>query len=218
MNKYFYYVAPFAAWMAMMTVLPATASAYAMRGFVTLALLIAGGYAAGKKLFPLPGFSSVLSGAIGGILVCVIWILPENWDFYKTWLCWPPGIAPVSANGPSPYDPAVCGWWLTSAKLAASAFVIAPVEEIFFRSFLYRRLQSRDFESVGQSRFDASSFVWMVLLFAAEHDRFLVAAAAGAVYGFLAIRFSLASAIVAHVTTNLLLGVYVIHTGNWGFW
>ena len=33
-----------------------------------------------------------------------------------------------------------------------------------------------------------------------------------------AVRFGLASAIVAHVTTNLLLALYVIHQGAWAFW
>lgn len=218
MTKLFYYIAPFATWMAMMMILPATAGAYALRGFATAVLLIAGGYAIGVKFFPKLKVSSVVSGLIGGIAVCVIWILPETSEFYRTWLCWPPGFMPPPATEPSPYDPAVCGWWLTSAKLIASAFIIAPVEEIFFRSFLYRRLQSRDFESVPLSRFDASAFAWMVCLFAAEHDRYLVAAIAGAVYGLLTIKFSLSSAIIAHITTNLLLALYVIYTGNWGFW
>jgi CAAX prenyl protease-like protein len=218
MLNYIYYIAPFAVWMVMMTILPATAGAYALRGFATAALLIASGYAAGKKFFPRVRFSSLLVGLIGGVAVCVIWILPESSSFYKTWLCWPPGSMPPPTLEPSPYDPAVCGWWLTVIKLIASAFIIAPVEEIFFRSFLYRRLQSRDFESVSLSKFDASSFAWMVCLFAAEHDRYLVAAIAGAVYGLLAIRFSLSAAVIAHVVTNLLLALYVIYTGNWGFW
>jgi CAAX prenyl protease-like protein len=102
--------------------------------------------------------------------------------------------------------------------LIASSFIIAPVEEIFFRSFLYRWLQKKDFESVPLSKFNLTAFVWMVTLFAIEHDRFFVAAIAGAVYGLLAIRFSLSSAIIGHVTTNLLLALYVIHEQMWSFW
>ena len=114
--------------------------------------------------------------------------------------------------------PAVCGWTLTIVKLIGSAFVIAPVEEVFFRSFLYRRLQARDFRAVPLSRFDLSSFLWMVFLFTLEHDRPVVAALAGAAYGLLAIRFGLGSAIVAHVVTNLALGLHVICRGEWWFW
>ncbi len=112
----------------------------------------------------------------------------------------------------------VCGWPLTLAKLAGSAFVIAIVEELFFRSFLYRWLQNRDFASVPLSRFDLSAFMWTVFLFTLEHDRPLAAALCGVIYGFLAIRCGLLSAIIAHITTNLLLGVYVIVGGKWAFW
>ena len=157
-------------------------------------------------------------GILVGVLVTVLWIVPECSDFYRTWFCWPIGSLPTPSSEPSPYDPAVCGWALTIAKLIGSAFVIAPVEEVFFRSFLYRWLQQRDFVSVPLSRFDLSAFLWMVFLFTLEHDRPLAAAMAGALYGFTAIRFGLISAIVAHVTTNLLLALHVIFSGAWAFW
>jgi hypothetical protein len=41
---------------------------------------------------------------------------------------------------------------------------------------------------------------------------------AGAAYGALAIRKGLGAAIVAHVTTNLVLAVYVIAHSEWAFW
>ena len=112
----------------------------------------------------------------------------------------------------------MCGWTLTIVKLVGSAFVIAPVEEVFFRSFLYRWLQSRNFAAVPLSRFDLSAFLWMVFLFTLEHDRPVAAAMAGGIYGLLAIRWGLGSAIVAHVVTNLALGLHVIYHGAWAFW
>ena len=160
----------------------------------------------------------LLFGLLVGILVTVLWIVPEISTFYRTWFCWPIGSLPAASHHPSPYDPAVCGWALTVAKLVGSAFVIAPVEEVFFRSFLYRWLQKRDFRAVPLSRFNLSAFLWMVFLFTLEHDRPLAAAVAGALYGFAAIRWGLASAIAAHVTTNLLLALHVIFSNSWAFW
>ena len=160
----------------------------------------------------------LLGGLLVGILVTVLWIVPEISPFYRTWFCWPLGSLSAASTAPSPYDPAVCGWALTITKLIGSAFVIAPVEEVFFRSFLYRWLQKRDFRAVPLSRFDLSAFLWMVFLFTLEHDRPLAAALAGAAYGLTAIRFGLASAIIAHVTTNLLLALHVIFSGAWAFW
>jgi hypothetical protein len=41
---------------------------------------------------------------------------------------------------------------------------------------------------------------------------------AGAAYGALTIRKGLGAAIVAHVTTNLALALYVIEKSAWAFW
>ena len=209
------YAAPFVAWIALQMTLPTTAVGYAVRTGVTAAVGLACLLALKAPCrFPRRG---VLVGLAGGLAVCALWIAPEYSTWYRTWLELPLG-EPPPAPGPSPYEPSVCGWPLTLAKLIGSAFVIAPVEEVFFRSFLYRRLQSVDFRAVPLSRFDLSSFLWMVFLFTLEHDRPVVAALAGAAYGFLAIRFGLGSAIVAHVVTNLALGLHVIYRGEWWFW
>ena len=91
---------------------------------------------------------------------------------------------------------------LKLVRLVGSAFVISVAEELFFRRFLMR----------------FAGFWWMVLLFAVEHDRWLAGAFAGLLYGWLALRKGLLSAIVAHVVTNLALGIYVLETKNWQFW
>ena len=188
-----------------MFLLPPTALSYAIRTSATIA--------AGTVSLALcrPRFSfhfrSLTLGVLVGTLVCTLWILIPVWPF-------PEPVAP----DPSPYAPTVCGWSLTIVKLIGSAFIIAPVEEVFFRSFLYRWLIARDFLSVPQSRFDLSAFLWMILLFTLEHDRPVAAAITAALYGLLAIRFGIGSAIAAHVTTNLLLGLHVIYHNAWQFW
>ena len=203
------HILPFAAWMGLMFALPASAASYAMRSLATFAVGIAclvayrGVGAPPRRIAAFP----IIAGAIAGVAVCALWIALPAWPF-------PEPAAPV----PPPYSPEVCGWPLTIAKLAGSAFVIAPVEEVFFRSFLYRWLIRRNFASVPLSKFDISAFLWTVLLFTLEHDRPIAAAATGAVYGLLAIRCGLGSAIAAHVTTNLLLAIYVIQKGAWQFW
>ena len=209
-------VAPFATWIVLQSVLPATAWAYAVRtaATATVGLICLKGTRIGLN-FRLGGCTW---GLLAGLLVWALWVLPESCTWYRTYLCWPLGTSDAVRTEASPYDPAVCGWTLTCLKLFGSAFVIAPVEEVFFRSFLYRRLQAADFRAVPLSRFDLSSFLWMIFLFTLEHDRPVVAAIAGAAYGLLAIRFGLGSAIVAHVVTNLALGLHVIYWGEWWFW
>lgn len=214
-----------------MTFLPKTAEAYALRTLATAATGVAA-FALLRRLRVQPEacdrgakeaerwtLSDIAIGIAAGLFVFAFWVAPAGSEWYQKWLVMPIGRIPEGTS-PSPYDPAACGWWLTLAKLFGSAFVIAPVEELFFRSFLYRWVQmAKDgWTSAPLSRLDLGAFAWMVALFAVEHAEFSVAAACGVVYGLLAVRRSLKSAICAHVTTNLVLGLYVIFLGHWNFW
>lgn len=210
----FFAVAPFAAWIAMMTLLPSTPGMYALRSACCAAIA-----------FPLlsrlakPSAKDwarfLLWGVPAGLLVLVLWVWPESFAWYREWLVI--GGVPASRE-PSAYDPAVCGKVLCAMRLAGSAFVIAPVEELFFRSYLYRRLQSRDWTKVPLSKFDLTAFLWTVALFSLEHNRIAAAFVAGAAYQAVAMRGGLGAAITAHVVTNLALGLWVIGNDAWAFW
>ena len=207
MKRNFWLVAPYAAWMALMMTLPPSAAGYAVRGGVSLLLLALGFRAVPEfraaAVRQAVRFGTWGVGGLAGLLVLAVWWAPE--------LC--PDLFPVASAEGSPYDPAVCGWPRTVAKLAASAFVISVAEELFFRKWLV----------------DFAGFGWMVALFAVNHWRWdlgwagrlaFVAegAFAGLVYGLLAKRYGLFCSIVAHAVTNLALGLIVILLGQWHFW
>lgn len=178
------------------------------------------------------GSQGLIRGILAGFLVAAIWILPEtSWvsegfrDFYNRWLILLPGqypsFYPVLPEGHSSlqYSPEVCGWGLTLFKLAGSAFVIAVLEEYFFRGFLYRWLQGGDAWRIPLGRFDVRAFWLTVLVFGFEHDRWVGGLFAGLVYGWLANRKGdLQGAVIAHVVTNFVLGIYVIASKQYGFW
>ena len=210
--------APFASWIILMTVLPQTAAAYAIRTAASAVVLAISALWYGKFCLGTT-LKSLLIGIAAGIAVSVMWILPEvlNWSFYLKYLIWPIGEI-TQPPEQSPYDPSVCGNILTAAKIVGSAFVIAPAEEMFFRSFIYRQFQDEPFENCSITKFDAKAFLFSAVLFSLEHDRFAAAFICAGVYGILAIRLGLASAIAAHCTTNLLLGVWIVRTGQWQFW
>ena len=204
--------APYLAWMALMAVLPQGAGPYAARSFCTAVLL-----AASLAVFR-PGRKGLACapawGVAAGLAVFALWTWPEGFEWYRRWF-----VAGRGAGaGASPYDPAVCGWPLTLVRLAGSAFVIAVAEEMFFRHFLYRRLQSREWADVPHGTFDTGAFLWTTALFALEHDRWLAGAAAGAVSGLVYVTKGLGAAALAHVVTNLALGLHVIRHGLWTFW
>lgn len=196
-KKDFASILPYAVWMAMMLLLPPTSECYAARTLVTAVLLVPclvylerhhGVIHRNKTLMPELGW-----GVIVGLGVLAVWLLPEQYDWYHRWFVYGEGGTSAVAES----DIA-----LKIARLIGSAFVISVAEEMFFRRWLMR----------------FAGFWWMVALFAVEHDRWLVGAIAGIMYGWLAIRKGLLSAIIAHVTTNLLLGLYVLETGCWQLW
>lgn len=179
-------------------------------------------------------------GALWGLLVAFVWILPETPFihehlrpvslFYNKWLVaplgdWPDYFDPISRvvrmrvfEGML-YSPSEAGWPLAAARLVGSAFAIPVAEEFFFRGFLYRWMRNADWREVPLSRFDRQSFLIVCLLFALEHDRWLAGLFAGAVFGMLAVRRGgLRAAISAHVAANLVIGIYVLSSGDFRFW
>ena len=196
-KKDFASILPYAVWMAMMMLLPPTSECYAARTLVTAVLLVPclvylerhhGVIHRNRTLMPELGW-----GLVVGLAVLAVWLLPEQFDWYHRWFVYGEGGTSAVAES----DIA-----LKIARLLGSAFVISVAEEMFFRRWLMR----------------FAGFWWMVALFAVEHDRWLVGAIAGMMYGWLAIRKGLLSAMIAHVTTNLLLGLYVLETGRWQLW
>lgn len=196
-KKNFASILPYAVWMVMLMMLPSTGECYAARTLVTAILLLPclfylerhhGVIHRNKTLFP-----ELAWGFLVGIAVLVAWVWPEQFEWYRKWCIY--GDGGTSAIGESDMV-------LKLVRLVGSAFVISVAEELFFRRWLMR----------------FAGFWWMVVLFAVEHDRWLVGAFAGLMYGWLAVRKGLLSAIVAHVVTNLALGLYVLETGNWQFW
>jgi CAAX prenyl protease-like protein len=145
----------------------------------------------------------------GGVLVLFLWInLNANWMSVGQ----AAGYAPHDAQGQ-------LIWWMTAVRLAGAALVVPVMEELFWRSFLLRWLEDPDFEAVRPAHVRIRGFVASVILFGVEHNLWLAGMVAGAVYGLLYMRSNtLWSPILAHSVTNGLLGVWVIYTGNWGYW
>ena len=196
--KSFWLIAPFATWIALMTVLPATTWAYAVRtAVVALLLLCACCFKGPRSSFLTSGKDSAspLLGILVGLAVFAIWILPEQFDW-----AWYRRFCIIGEGGTQAVEES--STLMIAIRLLGSAFVISIAEELFFRKWL-----------IGFAGF------WpMVVLFAVEHDRWLVAAICGVAYGLLYLRRGLAAACVAHATTNLVLGLWVLKTGQWQFW
>ncbi len=160
--------------------------------------------------YPDLGIRSTWLAVVVGVVVFVLWVLPEG--------RYPLFASPAEVD---PFDRLVAPWvflWIGFRVLGAS-LVVPIMEELFWRGFLIRWLIRADFQKVAIGTFTWPSFVITSLLFASEHNRWLVGLMAGVVYNLLLYRTkSLYACIVAHGVTNLALAVFVLVTEQWAFW
>ena len=99
--------------------------------------------------------------------------------------------------------------------------VVAPlVEELFYRNFLLRFVTDMDdFKRVPVGTFSLAALLISSGVFALSHPEWLAAAIfALALCGLLRFTKNFWTCILAHGVTNLLLGVYVLHTAQWQYW
>lgn len=99
--------------------------------------------------------------------------------------------------------------------------VVAPlVEELFYRNFLLRFVSDMDdFKRVPVGTFSLAALLISSGVFALSHPEWLAAAIfALSLCGLLRLTQNFWTCILAHGVTNLLLGVYVLHTAQWQYW
>ena len=164
-----------------------------------------------------PDFSIKLTSAgylisiLGGLLALFVWIsleakLPQFGNSA--------GFNPYAFEYMQAAIPMV-----VALRLIGAALVVPFMEELFWRSFLLRYLINPDFKKVALGEFAWFSFVAVIVMFALEHHRFIQAIFAGIIYTTLVIQQkSLRGSVIAHATTNLGLGLYVIFHQKWIFW
>jgi len=104
-------------------------------------------------------------------------------------------------------------------RLIGVTLVVPPLEEVFYRSFVYRWIVNPDFQSVPLGRFAWIPFLVTSAVFGFEHHEWLAGILCGFAYqGLVCWKKRLGDAMTAHALTNFLLGVYVIWKGAWNFW
>lgn len=145
-----------------------------------------------------------------GVGVFVMWI---NLD--SAWMTLGetrPGFVPTD-------DAGGIVWPLVVVRIFGAAAVVPVMEELFWRSFVQRWIDQKDFLALAPAAGSLRALLLTSLVFGFEHGLWLAGIFAGLAYGWLYRRCgSLWPPIVAHSLTNLLLGVWVVRTGQWQFW
>jgi membrane protease YdiL (CAAX protease family) len=188
-----------------------------------------------RELPPLKPASPVVSIALG-ILGVVLWVGLDPWamrlnallaallDHATSVIGWssvPEGTNAVAPAGRNPfqlYSPGEA-WTLFGLRVAGIALVVPVMEELFWRGFLMRWLIKEDFTAVPLGTFQAFSFGATTVCFASVHGtEWPLALIVGVIYGGWFVRTkSLGSIMLAHGTTNLLLALYCLFSGDWHF-
>ena len=110
-------------------------------------------------------------------------------------------------------------WFFIVVRTAGSTLVVPPLEEGFYRSFLYRYLWNKDFLKIPLNKFIPISFLITSVIFASMHQERLAALLCGFAYHGLVLRKNrLGDAMTAHAITNFLLAIWIVWKGAWQFW
>jgi hypothetical protein len=148
--------------------------------------------------------------AIGvGVAVFAAWIaLDQDWARLGPAR---DGFDPTHAGG---FD-----WPATMARFLVLAAVVPVMEELFWRSFLMRWIDARDFLARKPRETTLLALGLSSALFAMEHSLWVAGLIAGLAYGWLYIKTNnLWAPVVAHTVTNAILGVWIVATGSWHLW
>jgi hypothetical protein len=172
-----------------------------------------------------------------GVLVCAMWVgidghYPGINQIIQKYLCpllksiglegWCPGISQPQM----PWNPhaqfgqnSPLAWSIIAVRIFGSTIIVPPLEEVFYRSFLYRSIIKADFRSVPLGTFHSLSFLATSAIFGISHYEWLAGILCGLAYqGLVCWKNRLGDAMTAHAITNLLLGVWVVWKGAWNFW
>jgi CAAX prenyl protease-like protein len=148
-----------------------------------------------------------------GIGVCIMWVAID-------------GLYPHLGSDKTIWNPRAqfgenssLAWFFIAVRILGSTFIVPPLEEVFYRSFLYRYFVRTDFQQMPFTRFHPTSFIVTAAIFGFEHSQWLAGIFCGFAFQWLVIsKNRLGDAMAAHAITNFLLGVWVVTQNAWKFW
>jgi CAAX prenyl protease-like protein len=186
--------------------------------YITKTLLVAGLLVYFWKHFTQIRWTHLPLGFAVGVLGIVQWVGME-----KLLLAYGPSWTHMSGEPLNPFElvrnPALA--WSFVLFRWAGAFLVVPVmEELFWRDYVWRTIAApNDFKLAEVGEWDPRAFFIVPAVFAAVHIQWLTAVVWALMIGILLVRTkSLGACVVAHATTNLLLGAYVLWRHDWYFW
>ena len=114
-------------------------------------------------------------------------------------------------------------WFAIFMRFVRMVVVVSIVEEVFWRGFLMRYILDKDGNYWNQpfGKFSIKSYLIVTILFVLIHapSDYFGAFMYGTITYLVAVKTkNLTACIIMHALANLLLGCYVLITGNFGYW
>ncbi len=148
-------------------------------------------------------------GVAAGIVVFVAWLLAAQWLSAQTGM--PAALAELSSPERA--------WWITTRAIVG-VLIVPVAEELAFRGFLMRRVESADFTTVRFTDVRLLAVLVSSVLFGLSHGGYwLPGVFAGLLFGAVAVRTGrFGEAVAAHAVANSLLAVTVLMLDSWQLW
>ena len=154
-----------------------------------------------------------LEAVVAGVTVFLVWIGLDG--------LYPMFGARTAAFNPLKYygEGSALAWTFIALRVLGSTLIVPLLEEVFYRSFLYRFLVKSDFLSVPLNSFHRGAFFIVCAGFGLSHYEWLPGILCAFIYQGLVIKKGrLGDAITAHAITNFLLGLWVVLREAYVFW
>jgi exosortase E/protease (VPEID-CTERM system) len=151
------------------------------------------------------------TGLTVGVAVFFMWLALDRMNGPASTSGLAEGLASLS-------HPVMISWIIFRAL--ASTVTVPIVEELAFRGYLLRRLISPEFQLLNAKSSTVLAIAISSVLFGILHgDRWIAGTIAGVLYAMAyRHRDRFGDAVAAHATTNAMLTVWVLFTGDWQLW
>ena len=184
-----------------------------------------------RRRLPEMRWAFSVEGVVVGIGIAVLWLglsgqipsLGRTWDLIREATGGPAAPTPKAMEAWNPVaffqGQPLLGWAFVMIRVLGRSLVVPALEEVFYRSFMYRYIVKPEFESVAHSTFHLAAFGVTSAFFGLSHtDHWVPGLLCGMSYQWLVIRKGrLGDAMLAHAITNLVISGYAIGTNRWEF-
>ena len=175
------------------------------------------------------GMRELILACIVGFIGIALWIIPAEIStrlgLDNEWSKW----LGITSRAKSGYDPTLLAdaplayWASVTMRFVRMTVAVALLEELFMRGFLWRYLAHPDgeFQNLPIGVWSLRGVVGSIVVFTFGHQvpDLLACLMYGILISWLAWKTkSLGACVVCHGVSNLVLGLYVMQTRQWGFW